>query len=258
MTPYAPFSSGYGSPWPKGGGGGGYGGYGGYDQGYGAKGGYPGGYAGYGKGGFAKGGMPKGKGKGKGKSKDGDSKGYKGYDANDPRRAIEMAQRRAQNRDLSGIALAQQQARERFEKDLIDRISGKWVDSADHKISYTVEGNLCSVAGDGAGDRVFRNRISVQGGDLVLDARRWWHKLNMTALPPAGEEVTRVEWAPGKDSPPTKALVWVRPSPEDDDDEDAPVCVPTPPAPPTAGSPDKTEAAKESADKGAADDAAAP
>ena len=78
----------------------------------------------------------------------------------------------------------------------------------DPGISYHVEGNVCSVAGQGS--RTFRNRLSVYGGELCWDAKRFWHVLNFSALPPAGEEVQRVEWNPGKTSPPTKQIMWIR------------------------------------------------
>lgn len=39
-----------------------------------------------------------------------------------------MAQRRAQQRDRAAINDAQKSAQQRFEKDLLDRVQGKWMD----------------------------------------------------------------------------------------------------------------------------------
>lgn len=166
-------------------------------------------------------GSEKGKGSfGKGKSK---GKGWKGVGVSsgspsdapggsadwesDPRRQIELAQRRAKQRDRSSIQQAQRSAQQRFEKDLLDRVQGAWIDAGDPETTYVVEGGLCSVSG---GSRVFRNRIGLYGGDLCWDARRFWHYLNVEALPPAGDLVERVEWNPGEGSPPTKQIVWLR------------------------------------------------
>merc|ERR1712008_244102 len=98
-------------------------------------------------------------------------------------------------------------AQQRVEKDLLDRVQGAWIDAADPETTYMVEGSLCSVSG---GSRVFRNRIGLYGGDLCWDARRFWHYLNVPALPPSGDLVERVEWNPGEGSPPTKQIVWLR------------------------------------------------
>lgn len=87
----------------------------------------------------------------------------------------------------------------------------------DPNISYLVEGGICSVSGQST--RVFRNRLSVYGGELCWDARRFWHFMNFSALPPAGERVERVEWNPGQGSPPTKQIIWLR---TDDADEAEP------------------------------------
>jgi len=153
-----------------------------------------------------------GKGKGKGKGWKGvgvgsmDTPGSADWES-DPRRQIELAQKRAKQRDRSSIQQAQRSAQQRFEKDYLDRVQGAWVDAADPETTYMVEGGLCSVSG---GSRVFRNRIGLYGGDLCWDARRFWHYLNVNALPPAGELVERVEWNPGEGSPPTKQIVWLR------------------------------------------------
>jgi len=197
-----------------------------------------GGGAGYGGGGFGgakgsdsgekgKGGDFKGKGKGKGKGKswkgafapsfggNGDT-GFGGSESwtppGDPRRQIELAQRRAKLRDRSAISQAQRSAQQRFEKDLLDRVQGSWIDESDNTTSYVVEGSLCSVSG-GENSRVFRNRIGVYGGELCWDARRFWHYLDLIKLPPAGEEVERVEWTPGEGSPPTRPIIWLRGEP---------------------------------------------
>jgi len=159
------------------------------------------------------------KGKGKGKSK-GKFKASPDADefSNDPRRLIERAQRLAKQRDRSAINQAQREAQMRFEKDLLDRVQGNWVDASDPSVSYEVEGKLCSVSG-GENSRTFRNRLGVYGGELCWDARRFWHNLNFSALPPAGEEVTRVEWNPAEGSPPTKQIVWVKGPPKAEGEE---------------------------------------
>lgn len=132
-----------------------------------------------------------------------------GGDSADPRRQIEMAQRKAKLRDRSAITQAQRCAQQRFERDFLDRVQGYWLDDSDPNTAYSVEGSLCSVASSDS-TRIFRNRLSVFGGELCWDARRFWHNLNLAALPPAGEQVTRVEWTPGEGSPPTKPIVWIR------------------------------------------------
>lgn len=169
-------------------------------------------------GGGAKGSGAAGRGKGKGKGK-----GFKPFTpvadlegdalaAGDPRRQIEMAQRKAKQRDRSAISQAQRSAQLRFEQDLLDRIQGSWVDANDPNVGYLLEGSMCSVSG-GDNARTFRNRLSVFNGELCWDARRFWHKLNLTQLPPADQEVEMVEWTPGEGSPPTKPIIWVRPKP---------------------------------------------
>eukprot|EP00747_Dinoflagellata_sp_TGD_P115570 gnl/TRDRNA2_/TRDRNA2_172190_c1_seq2.p1 gnl/TRDRNA2_/TRDRNA2_172190_c1~~gnl/TRDRNA2_/TRDRNA2_172190_c1_seq2.p1 ORF type:complete len:359 (+),score=55.18 gnl/TRDRNA2_/TRDRNA2_172190_c1_seq2:93-1169(+) len=172
---------------------------------------------GKGKGPFAMKGKGKGKGKGPGKSSffnqegqddSGDFPDSPSSGAGDPRRQIELAQRTAKARDRSAISQAQRSAQQRFEKDLLDRVQGRWVDESDPSILYVVEGNMCSVS-SGENSRVFRNRISVFGGELCWDARRFWHYLNLNALPALGEPVERVEWKPGEGSPPTKPITWL-------------------------------------------------
>lgn len=91
------------------------------------------------------------------------------------------------------------------------------VGEEDPSISYHVEGSVCAVAGQSS--RTFRNRLSVYGGELCWDAKRFWHVLNFGALPPAGEEVQRVEWNPGKTSPPTKQIIWIRAEDQDPPEE---------------------------------------
>lgn len=152
----------------------------------------------------------KGKGKGRGKGK---GKSY--FSDDDPRRQILMAQRQAQQRDRAAIISAQKSAQQRFEKDLLDRVQGKWKDEEDPTISYHVEGSVCSVSGQST--RTFRNRLSIYGGELCWDAKRFWHNLNFNALPPSGEEVERVEWNPGQGSPPTKQIIWIRSTEEDEE-----------------------------------------
>jgi len=186
--------------------------------------------AGRGQGDGAKG---KGRGKGKGKGKFGGGKlggappAFGGLSdaaadaaaAGDPRKQIELAQRRAKLRDRSAISQAQRSAQQRFEKDLLDRVQGNWVDASDSSVCYEVEGSLCAVSG-GDNTRTFRNRLGVYAGELCWDARRFWHYLDLNAMPSPGEEVERVEWKPGEGSPPTKPIVWIRapPKPEGGDE----------------------------------------
>ncbi|CAE7813627.1 unnamed protein product [Symbiodinium sp. CCMP2592] len=159
---------------------------------------------------FGKGkGEGRGRGKGKGKGKGYGYKGARDWDESDPRRQIELAQRRAKQRDQSAISQAQRSAQLRFEKDLLDRVQGRWIDEEDPSVTYVVEGGICAVSG-GENIRTFRNRLSVYGGELCWDARRFWHNLNFSALPPPEEEVNRVEWNPAQGSPPTKQIIWVR------------------------------------------------
>mmetsp|Transcript_2215 Transcript_2215/g.4666 ORF Transcript_2215/g.4666 Transcript_2215/m.4666 type:complete len:319 (+) Transcript_2215:124-1080(+) len=223
MQPYAAGGGGQGM-----GGAQGCGGYGSWGYG-GGGGGYGGGKSnGQGKGG-------KGKGKGRGKGFFSGEKGYdKGgsmagaydlwkpegsvdiYDGTDPRRAIEIAQRRAKQRDRSAISVAQRCAQQRFEQNLLDRIQGRWIDESDPGCTYVVEGSLCSVSST-ANPRVFRNRITLYGGELCWDARRFWHYLKIDSLPALGEEVARVEWIPGEGSPPTQPITWLKATSQEED-----------------------------------------
>jgi len=199
------------------------GGYGGGMQAGCAGGGAKGSSSGVGEKGDGKGkgfgGFGKGKGKGKGwKGGMGSpfSGGYSGGPgadlggaSGDPRRQIELAQRRAKQRDRATISQAQRSAQQRFERDLLERIQGSWVDASDSSTSYVVEGGICAVSG-GENSRTFRNRLGVYGGELCWDARRFWHRLDLNSLPPADETVERVEWSPGEGSPPTRPIIWIR------------------------------------------------
>lgn len=165
----------------------------------------------------------KGKGKGKGKGKDfkGEGKGAVGREEkNDDEVGEENGECEGEGEigagkftEGSSISQAQRSARLRFEKDIIDRLQGRWLDESEPDTVYTVDGSLCSVA-SGNGGRVFRNRLSVYGVDLCWDARRFWHYLDLPALYAAGDVPERVEWNPGKDSPPTRCIVWLRAPPE--------------------------------------------
>eukprot|EP00930_Biecheleria_cincta_P016197 TRINITY_DN1326_c0_g2_i2.p1 TRINITY_DN1326_c0_g2~~TRINITY_DN1326_c0_g2_i2.p1 ORF type:complete len:439 (-),score=91.32 TRINITY_DN1326_c0_g2_i2:82-1398(-) len=207
----------------------------------------------FGKSSFKGKGRGKGKGKGKGKKDKGGSSlpDEDSLISTDPRRAIELAQRRAKQRDRFAINQAQREAQERFQSSILDRIQGYWVDESDPAVSYEVEGDLCTVFG-GANSRTFRNWLAVHGSDLCWDAKRFWHKLNFQALPPSGEQVEKVEWNPGEGSPPTKQIIWLKaekppPVAEDEDkqekaegDEAASI--------PAGDSPDVAEPAAASAD----------
>lgn len=143
----------------------------------------------------------------------------------DPRRAIEAAQRRAKGRDSGkgGVVQAQRAAMMRFESDLLKRIQGRWVDGSDASTTYVVEENLCTVSGGehNRDQRVFRNRLSVVNGELCWDARRFWHNLDIKSLPPPEEEVERVEWTPGEGSPqPSNPIVWIRAQPDQKESDD--------------------------------------
>lgn len=193
--------------------------------------GQPGSYGWNGYGGKGK----KGKGRGKGGFKGGYSgdkgkgKGYKGEGGKDKEEGAEGDAEGKEEGEggykprpsrTSPIVDAQRAARLRFEKGLLDRIQGYWVDKSDPNITYVVEGNTCSV-NSGDGGRGFRNRIGVYGVDLCWDARRFWHYLNLEALEAAGEDVQELEWNPGKDCPAdvTTQILWVKgtPPPKEED-----------------------------------------
>lgn len=158
------------------------------------------------------------KGKGKGKS----SKGLSSSDffqpsnnagSSDPRRQIAIAQRKAQHRERDVVLEAQRAAIIRFEQDHIHRLKGKWYDASDADRTYEVDGNLLSEsAGENA--RVFRNRLTIYNGGICWDAKRFWCTLSIDALPPAGEDVERVEWKMGEGSASMTPIVWQRTPPE--------------------------------------------
>lgn len=196
----------------------------------GAGGGYKG--KGRGKGKWGKGGKGKGKFKGKGKGEEGAeggeggeklAEGEGGEKVTDEDGHVSERPPRAPKED-SPILQAQRSARQRFEKDILDRLQGRWVDEADSATFYEVEGNICSVS-SGNGGRVFHNRLTVYGVELCWDARRFWHYLNLEALYKEGDSPEKLEWNPGKDSPPTKQIIWLKAPP-------APVPEEAPPSPP--------------------------
>mmetsp|Transcript_73776 Transcript_73776/g.186550 ORF Transcript_73776/g.186550 Transcript_73776/m.186550 type:complete len:404 (-) Transcript_73776:413-1624(-) len=192
--------------------------------------------------GKGKGKKGKGKGKGKGKfkgkgkgedgeggDKDGEKKeGEEGGAEGEAKEksgvgSIVSAQREARQREegrFSPIVSAQRDARMRFEKDVLDRIQGRWVDETDSNTTYVVEGNVCSVS-SGDGGRGFRNRLSVYGVEMCWDARRFWHYLNLQELYAAGDNVEKLEWNPAKDSPPTQQIVWLKAPPLPEGEEEA-------------------------------------
>jgi len=178
-------------------------------------GGSPGKGAGRGKG-FGKGFKGKGKGKSsgrgstrpKGEGEEADGDGEAAGEGSDEEEGA-----RASRGQPSVISQAQRSARLRFEKDVLDRIQGRWTDESSPETTYTVEGNLVAVAGAEQSGRVFRNRLGVYGYEICWDARRFWHYLDLQALYAAGDQVDKVQWAPGKDSPPTQAITWLRAPP---------------------------------------------
>merc|ERR1719416_150146 len=86
--------------------------------------------------------------KGEGKGKYGGFGGDGAYDfSGDPRRQIQLAQRRAKGRERGAIQQAQKSAQLRFEKDLLDRVQGSWVDESDNTSGFVVEGSICAVSG---------------------------------------------------------------------------------------------------------------
>jgi len=176
---------------------------------------------GKGKGKFNQFGKGKGKGFKGGKGKDGDKEGAEGGE-----------------REVSPIVLAQREARARFEKSILDKMQGRWQDEADPETTYTVEDNTCAVS-SGEGSRGFRNRLSVYGVELCWDARRFWHYLDLKEFNSAGDEPEKITWNPGKDSPPTQTIVWLK----------------LPPLP--EGEEKKEEEAEKPAEEGGAPEAAA-
>mmetsp|Transcript_95014 Transcript_95014/g.268491 ORF Transcript_95014/g.268491 Transcript_95014/m.268491 type:complete len:325 (-) Transcript_95014:556-1530(-) len=170
--------------------------------------------------------VSKKKGKGKGKGKFGKGKG-KGKDEEDgEKKEGEEGEKKegdeevARDSRFSPIASAQREARLRFEKDILDRMQGRWGDEADPNITYVVEGSICSVS-SGDGGRGFRNRLSVYGVEFCWDARRFWHYLNLPELYSQGEIAEKLEWNPAKDSPPTTQIVWNRLPPLSEVEEEA-------------------------------------
>lgn len=139
----------------------------------------------------------KGKGFGKGKGKKGDG----------------------EERPVNSIVDAQREARMRFEKEILDKLQGRWQDEADDQITYIVEGNTVAVH-KADGSRGFRNRLSVYGVEMCWDARRFWHNLDTKELFAAGETIEKVEWNPGKDSPPTEKIVWLKAPPLTEEEQE--------------------------------------
>lgn len=167
----------------------------------------------FGKGGF--GGKGKGKGGGKGKSKGDDEDGEKA-EGEDGERAPRV------RKDEPPIVKAQREAREKAEAVILKQLQGRWVDAADADITYTVEGNTCSVANKNGG-RTFHNRLSMYGVEFCWNAKRFWHDVNLKALQSSGDEPEKVEWNPGKNSPPAEQIIWLRapPEPEKPEGEEA-------------------------------------
>eukprot|EP00927_Polykrikos_kofoidii_P014654 TRINITY_DN16463_c0_g1_i1.p1 TRINITY_DN16463_c0_g1~~TRINITY_DN16463_c0_g1_i1.p1 ORF type:complete len:340 (+),score=74.00 TRINITY_DN16463_c0_g1_i1:86-1105(+) len=169
---------------------------------------------GYGKG-FGKG-FGKGKGKGKVKGKGFGKFGKGGKGTNGEEAGAELQDGVSEGGDAqlgekseTSISDAQRAARLRFEKDVLDRLQGRWQDADEDSTTYLVDGNLCSVSGGDTG-RVFRNRLFVFGHEMCWDARRFWHYLDLKALFASGDTVERAEWKPAKDSPPTREIVWLK------------------------------------------------
>merc|ERR1719424_2590776 len=167
----------------------------------------------FGKGGFGKGFGGKGKkGGGKGKSKDGEEGEGEGAEGEETADRVPRVRK-----DEPPIVRAQREARERAEAIILKQLQGRWVDKADENITYTVEGNTCSVANKNGG-RVFHNRLSMYGVEFCWNAKRFWHDVNLRALQALGDEIAEtVEWNPGKSSPPAEQIVWLRnhnPEPE--------------------------------------------
>merc|ERR1712187_18479 len=122
-------------------------------------------------------------------------------------------------KDVPPVVLAQRAARARFEKDILDKLQGRWKDEDEEGTFYSVEGNVCAVSTSDAEARTFRNRLGVFGHDFCWDARRFWHYLDMKALSDAGDTPETVTWTPGKDSPATRPITWLRAPPEPEKEE---------------------------------------
>eukprot|EP00928_Gymnodinium_smaydae_P052487 TRINITY_DN3641_c2_g1_i1.p1 TRINITY_DN3641_c2_g1~~TRINITY_DN3641_c2_g1_i1.p1 ORF type:complete len:297 (+),score=69.96 TRINITY_DN3641_c2_g1_i1:82-891(+) len=179
------------------------------------------GYPGYG-------GMPgldsKGKGKskdGKGKGKDskGKGKGKKGCfgkgKSKDRKPGEEGEEGEGEDKAYEGrpvppVVQAQRAARDRFEKSVMDKLQGRWIDDKDPETFYKVEGNFVSVS-SGEGNRVFHNRLMVSGSEICWDARRFWHYLNLKAFFAASEPLEKVEWNLAKDCTSGEPqIVWIK------------------------------------------------
>merc|ERR1719240_2004766 len=200
----------------------------------------------FGKGGFSKGGKGK-KGGGKGKSKDAEGgDGGEGGDAVDGDEAGERPPR--VRRDEPPIVKAQREAREKAEADILKYLQGYWVDEKDSNISYTVEGNTVSVANKNApGGRTFHNRLSMYGVEFCWNAKRFWHDLNLVALKAQGDEPEKVEWNPGKTSPPAEQIVWLKAEKPEDPEPETVDTVETVEAPEDESKPDADAAAEPAA-----------
>lgn len=197
---------------------GGMGGAGGFNPGFNPYAGFQGKGKGKGKFNKGKGKFDKGKGKGK-KGKDGDAEGdEKGEGDADGKEDGDAP--KWESRPVNPIVAAQREARQRFEKDILDRIQGRWTDEGDPQTTYVVEGSIVSVS-SGDGGRGFRNRLSAYGVDMCWDARRFWHYLNLPEMYKAGDLPERIEWNPGKDSPPTEQIVWLKAPPLPEGEEEA-------------------------------------
>jgi len=173
-------------------------------------------FGGKGKGKFTKGGKggKKGGGKGKFKGKSEDEGGEGGEGDEETERAPRV------RRDEPPIVKAQREARERAEADILKFLQGRWKDEKDDNIIYTVEGNTVSVANKNApGGRTFHNRLSMYGVEFCWNAKRFWHDLNTTALKAQGPEPEKVEWNPGKTSPPAEQIIWLKAPPEPEEPE---------------------------------------
>jgi len=171
---------------------------------FGGKGGLKGG-----KGGGKQGGLKGGRTKGKGVD-DGDADD----DAADVDRVDEQDFNTKERKEEPPIVKAQRDARERAEAIILKKLQGRWADAADSDITYVVEGNTVSVS-NSKGGRVFHNRLSMYGTEFCWNAKRFWHDLNLQALNSSEQELPcRVEWNPGKSSPPAEQIIWKALPPE--------------------------------------------